>query len=67
MPKQIGDLILYDVADLSKALGISDQTVRMYLREGRIKGRKIGTKWHASEEAIKEYFHGGLNENQEQK
>lgn len=56
MPRQIGDLILYSIDDLSEMLGISKMTLRAYLREGRIRGRKLGVSWYVTEEAIREYF-----------
>ncbi len=56
MPKQIGDLTLYSVDDLHEQLGISKMTLRTYLREGRIRGRKLGVSWYVTEDAIREYF-----------
>lgn len=56
MPKQIGDLTLFSVDDLHEQLGISKMTLRTYLREGRIRGRKLGVSWYVTEEAIREYF-----------
>lgn len=57
MAKRIGSLTLYTVEDLHELLGISKMTIRAYLREGRLKGRKLGVQWYVSEEALKEYFH----------
>ncbi len=31
-------------------------TLRTYLREGRLRGRKLGVSWYVTEEAIREYF-----------
>jgi excisionase family DNA binding protein len=56
MPKKIGNLTLYSVDDLHEQLGISKMTLRTYLREGRIRGRKLGVSWYVTEEAIREYF-----------
>ncbi|MEX0846050.1 MAG: helix-turn-helix domain-containing protein [Balneolaceae bacterium] len=56
MPKKVGDLTLYSVDDLHELLDISKMTLRTYLREGRIRGRKLGVSWYVTEEAIKEYF-----------
>lgn len=56
MPKKIGDLTLYSVDDLHELLGISKMTLRTYLREGRLRGRKLGVSWYVTEEAIREYF-----------
>lgn len=56
MPKKVGDLTLYSVDDLHDLLDISKMTLRTYLREGRIRGRKLGVSWYVTEEAIREYF-----------
>lgn len=56
MPKKIGSLTLYSVDDLHELLGISKMTIRAYLREGRLKGRKLGVQWYVTEESIRNYF-----------
>lgn len=56
MPKKIGNLTLYSVDDLHEMLGISKLTIRNYLREGKIRARKLGVSWYVTEEAIREYF-----------
>lgn len=56
MPKQIGNLTLYSVNDLHRELGLSKMTIRAYLREGKIRARKLGVKWYVTEEALREYF-----------
>jgi hypothetical protein len=56
MPKKIGDLTLYSVDDLHEMLGISKLTIRSYLREGKLKGRKLGVQWYITEESIRSYF-----------
>jgi excisionase family DNA binding protein len=62
MPKKIGSLTLYSVDDLHELLGISKMTLRAYLREGRLKGRKLGVQWFVTEEAIRDYFDHGKKE-----
>lgn len=56
MPKQIGSLTLYSVDDLHEKLGLSKMTIRVYLREGKIRARKLGVQWYVTEEALREYF-----------
>lgn len=58
MPKKIGNLTLYSIDDLHEQLGVSKMTLRAYLREGRIRGRKLGVSWFVTEDAIREYFEG---------
>ena len=56
MPKQIGDLKLYDVPELAELLDVQERTIRAYLREGKIKGKKMARKWMVTEEALRDYF-----------
>ncbi len=67
MPRKIGSLTLYSIDDLHERLGISKMTLRAYLREGRIRGRKLGVQWFVTEEAIREYFNPPENENPKRK
>jgi excisionase family DNA binding protein len=54
--KQLGSLKLYDVEELASLLDVQEKTIRAYLRDGKLKGRKIARKWYIPEEAIQEYF-----------
>lgn len=56
MAKKIGNLTLFSVDDLHDMLGVSKLTIRAYLREGRLRGRKLGVSWYVTEEAIRQYF-----------
>lgn len=65
MAKKIGSLTLFSVDDLHEQLGISKMTIRAYLRDGRLKGRKLGVQWYVTEDAIRDYFNEGLSESEE--
>lgn len=52
------EIKVYTVPEISKLFQLSPQSVRRYLKEGRIKGQKVGTKWLVSEEAIKKFLNG---------
>ena len=56
MPIQLGEIKLYSLKELSKTLGITTFTLRSYIREGKLRARKMGTKWLITEDALKEYF-----------
>lgn len=56
MPIQLGELRLFTLEELSEKLGITTVTLRAYIKEGRLKGRKAGVRWYVSEEALREYF-----------
>ena len=56
MPIQLGELKLYSLKEVSKILGITTFTLRTYIRQGRLRARKMGTKWLITEDALREYF-----------
>ena len=60
--KQIGDIKFYDVQEIAKAFDMTPQSIRRFLREGRIKARKFGTRWYVTEEAIRDYLTGADND-----
>lgn len=61
MPRKVGDLTLYSIDDLHELLGVSKVTLRMYLREGKLRGRKLGVKWFVAEAALRDYFDGSTH------
>jgi len=56
MSIQVGDMKLYDVEELAGMLSVGTPTIRRYIREGKLKGKKMAKRWYVSEEALKEYF-----------
>ena len=56
MSIQVGDMKLYDVEELAGMLSVGLPTIRRYLREGRLKGKKLAKRWYVSEENLKDYF-----------
>ena len=59
---KIGNIKAYDVQEIAKAFDMTPQSIRKFIREGRIKGRKVGTRWYVTEEAMREYLLGYDNE-----
>ena len=55
---EIGDIKAYDVQEIAKIFDMTPQSIRKFIREGRIKGRKVGTRWYVTEEAIRDYLMG---------
>jgi len=56
MVKQIGDIKLYSVKDLHDALGVNERTIRDWFNKGRLRGQKIGTEWHITEENLRKFL-----------
>lgn len=56
MSIQVGDMKLYDVEELAEMLAVGEPTIRRYLREGKLKGKKLAKRWYVSEDNLKDYF-----------
>jgi len=55
MPKILVGVKGYSVEEAAKLLNITEYTVRVYLREGKLRGRKIGGLWFIPEDNIKSF------------
>lgn len=56
MPIKINDLTLFNLKEISQKFDLSIDTIRSYIKEGRLKGQKFGVQWYVSSRALKEYF-----------
>lgn len=52
----------YIVDEVATALRLEPVTVRQYLREGKLLGRKIGRKWQVSSDSIVRYIYNASHE-----
>jgi len=50
------DLKVYTPEEAAKILKLSPKTVRKYLREGELKGAKLGKEWRITEEQLREFL-----------
>ena len=56
MPIQITGTNLYSVAELSQKLNVTTVTIRNYLKQGRLKGKKVMGRWLILEEDATQLF-----------
>ena len=56
MPSKIRDILLYSVPELSQKLSVTTVTVRKYLKQGKLKGKKVMGRWSISGEEVTEFF-----------
>jgi len=47
---------LYTVDDIAMMTGLTSRTIRNYLKNGKLKGKKIGVQWRFTEEDINALF-----------
>lgn len=56
MATEIEGIKFYTIQETAEALGITAQTVRAYLKQGRLKGKRIGRPILITENNIKEFL-----------
>lgn len=56
MPKVILDVKLFNTQEVAELLGVGVETARNYIAEGRLKAKKIGTRYYVSEEKLKAFL-----------
>lgn len=55
---KLGGITLYTLTELESVLGVTHRTLQTYIKDGRLKGVKIGGKWKVSEENLKKFING---------
>ena len=49
---------LFTLLEIEPILGVTHRTLLTYIKDGRLKGVKIGGKWKISEENLKKFING---------
>lgn len=55
---RLEDLRLYTLTELEPILGVTHRTLLTYMKQGRLRGVKIGGKWKVSEEILRRFVNG---------
>lgn len=58
MTKVVGGITLYDTRDIAAQMGVAESTVRSWIREGKLIGRKIGRGWIVTEGNLQAFLSG---------
>jgi len=66
MPIEIGSIRLYSIVELAENLKVTKETLRSYLKKGKLKGQKMGTRWYVTEESLREFFNTSRTEERTQ-
>lgn len=62
--REIEGIKLFTVTETAETLGITPQTVRAYIKQGRLKGQRIGRPILITENSIKQFLNGGVEPQQ---
>ena len=50
----------YDVKETAGILHIGIQTVRLYIKQGKIKAQKVGTRYYVTDETVADFLKGKI-------
>jgi len=53
-----GEIELLKVEDIGKTLDVSLETIRRYIRTGKLKAQKIGQRYYVSKDSFKAFVNG---------
>ena len=56
MPIQIEGQTIYSLTELEKTLSVSKKTLRTYIREGKLKARKVGREQFVTEKSLVDFL-----------
>jgi excisionase family DNA binding protein len=56
--KKLENISLYTLTEIEPILGVTHRTLLTYIKEGKLKGVKIGGKWRVTEENLKKFING---------
>lgn len=62
--REIEGIKLFTVTETAETLGITPQTVRAYIKQGKLKGQRIGRPILITENSIKQFLNGGVEPQQ---
>ncbi len=56
MPIKVEDITIYNVKEISDILGITQVTIREYIRKGKLRAKKIAGEWRITGESLREFL-----------
>ena len=62
--REIEGIKLFTVTETADTLGITPQTVRAYIKQGKLKGQRVGRPILITENSIKQFLNGGVEPQQ---
>lgn len=54
----VTDLRLYTLTELESIIGVTHRSLLTYIKDGRLKGKKIAGKWRVTESELKRFVYG---------
>lgn len=55
---ELEELKVYSLTEIEPILGVTHRTLLTYIKDGRLRGVKIGGKWKVSGENLRKFING---------
>ena len=55
---KLDEIRLYTLTEIEPILGVTHRTLLTYIKDGRLKGVKVGGKWKISEDNLRRFING---------
>ena len=55
---KLEDVTVYDVEECAELLKVNPQTIRRYIKSGKLKGQKVGGRLYVTADTIKDLLKG---------
>ena len=55
---ELEELKVYSLTEIEPIMGVTHRTLLTYIKDGRLKGVKIGGKWKVSGENLRKFING---------
>ncbi|MFH2013805.1 MAG: helix-turn-helix domain-containing protein [Patescibacteria group bacterium] len=55
---EINGIVLLSMKDLATKLSITERTVYQYIKDGKLKAKKIGGSWYVTNENLEKFIKG---------
>ena len=65
MPIQVEDITVYNVKEISELLGITRVAIREYIRQGKLRAKKIAGEWRITGDALRDFLSADKIEDRE--
>lgn len=56
--KTLESIKLFTLSEIEPILGVTHRTLLTYIKDGRLKGVKLGGKWKVSEDNLRKFING---------
>jgi hypothetical protein len=69
MPIKIAGITLYELKEISEKLKgkVTSRTLRNYIKQRKLRAKKVAGRWYVSDVALREYFNVGESQKRRKK